>query len=80
MSLNERVGALVLALVEDASYVSIGIERTVFGDDMFTFKLAKISNGKTAVVAHKASKAQLELMSDPLVVADAMKQSLKEVK
>lgn len=80
MTVEEKIGKLMLALVEEASYVSFGVERTVFQDDMYTFRLAKIKDNKTSTVMHQASRSQLEAMADPYVVADAMKQSLKEAK
>lgn len=80
MTVEEKIGKLLLALVEEASYVSFGVEETVFHEKMYTFRLAKIKDNRTLTVTHKASMTQLEEMSDPFVVADAMKQSLRDVK
>jgi len=80
MTIEEKIGKMMMALVDSATYVSFGVEPTVFGEDMYTFRLAYIVNNRTYSVTHKASKTQLEHMSDPLVVADAMKQSIEEAK
>lgn len=78
MTIEEKIGTIMLLIIDDGTYVKLGREKSPFGGHVYTFNLVKNRGGSLGVVnaQFRATTSELIESSDIRVIADWMKAQL----